>query len=53
MHIPTNFNSLLPYMEDEAGNKFQVLNADGDNWDEAATVAQQVAFNNQNTGAPA
>jgi hypothetical protein len=52
MLIPENFNPLLAHIIDEAGNTFQVVNAKGDDWDEAATVAQQAAFYNQQQGQP-
>ncbi len=47
MHIPTDFNPSIAHVEDADGNIFQVLNESGDDWDEAATIAQRDAFYNQ------
>lgn len=44
--MPKNFNEAIAHITDPAGNVFQVLNESGDDWDEAATKAQQEDFNN-------
>lgn len=44
---PPVYNPNIAHITDAAGNVFQVLNAVGDDWDEAATVAQQAQFNAQ------
>ncbi|MDD2722231.1 MAG: hypothetical protein PHH47_13085 [Gallionella sp.] len=41
---PPLYNPAIAHITDGAGNVFQVLNAAGDDWDEAATVAQQTQF---------
>ena len=49
-YIPASFNGAIAHITDPAGNVFQVLNESCDDWDEAATKAQQEAFNNQQKG---
>lgn len=47
LHVPTGFNPSIAHIADGAGNLFQVLNEAGDDWDEAATIAQRDDFYNQ------
>ena len=43
--VPATFNPALAHISDEAGNIFQVLNEEGDAWDELATQEQIRNFN--------
>lgn len=43
-HTPSTYNPSIAHIEDADGNVFQALNETGDDWDEAATLAQREAF---------
>lgn len=44
MFIAPNYNPSIGHITDENGNIFQVINQDGTDWDEAATVKQMQLF---------
>lgn len=47
---PQTYDAAIAHIADQDGNIFQVLNESGDDWDEAATKAQEATFYNQTNG---